>query len=194
MNCEGDGAVSRKEYLIKIILRISAILLPISLVCFIVAFTFGMLGIFDFPRFSISVFSLFCGIILWYAGILLRDRFRFFFTATLLSLSGLMLLLIDFRVIELTLRGIWPFFMLFIGISFMIAGSLRFHRLHAVYIVPALAFAALGFVFLLFSTSLIPFSLKSLVLWWFPLLILPSIISFFIWLSQKRHHNHDGND
>ena len=75
---EGDGAVSRKEYLKKIILRVSAILLPISLVCFTVAFTFGMLGIFSFPRFSISVFSLCCGIILWYAGILLRDPLPFF--------------------------------------------------------------------------------------------------------------------
>jgi len=191
MTSEGDSAVSRKEYLTRIILRISAILLPISLVCFMVAFTFGILGIFVFPRFSISVFSLICGIILWYAGVLLRDRFRFFFTATLLSLSGLLFLLIDLGFIELTLRGIWPFFMLFVGISFMVGGSLRFRRLHAVYIVPALAFAALGFVFLLFSTSLIHVSLVSLVLWWFPLLILPSIVSFFVWLSRKRHEKHN---
>ena len=186
--------MSRKEYLKRIILRISAILLPISLVCFTVAFTFGMLGIFEFPRFSISVFSLLCGIILWYAGILLRDRFRFFFTATLLSLSGLLFLLIDLGFIELTLRGIWPFLMLFIGISFMIGGSLRFRRLHAVYIVPALAFTVLGFLFLLFSTSVIRVPLVSLVLWWFPLLILPSVVSFFVWLSRKKRENHDGNE
>ena len=153
-----------------------------------------MLGIFYFPRFSISVFSLVCGIVLWYAGILLRDRFRFFFTASLLSLSGLLVLLIDLKCIVLTLRGIWPFFMLFIGISFLVAGSLRFRRLHAVYIVPAVAFTVLGFLFLLFSTSLIHISLESMALWWFPLLILPSVVSFFVWLSRKRHDNHDGNE
>lgn len=178
--------MSTNEVIKRLILRLSVILLPVSVGFIMVSLTLAMLIDLHFPRFSISLFSITCGGILWYSGMVFKKRLRFFFAAILLSLTGLFLLLIDVGLVHLPLPGVWPFLMLFIGISLLISGSVVYRRALAVYVVPAVAFASLGSIFLLFSTDIIPGSITSFVLFWIPFLILPTIISVIIWLTRKR--------
>lgn len=185
--------MSTKELIKRLFLRVSAILLPVSLGAIIVAMTIAVVGDIHFPRFTISLFSLASGIVLAFAGSIIRTRLRFFFGASLLCLLGAFFLFIDVGAIAMPLPGIWPFFMLFTALSFMIAGILVYRALHPTYLVPSLAFAALGLIFLLFSTNIIPFSITSLVMWWFPLLALPGLVSLIIWISQRRHAVREGS-
>ena len=75
--------------------------------------------------------------------------------------------------------------MLFVGCAFSVSGYLNYRKMHAVYIAPAFVFAGLGFFFLLFTTRVITLSFTAVVIWWFPLLLLPSILSVAIWVFRK---------
>jgi hypothetical protein len=178
--------VEPKGFLRRFILRISSVLLPASLGVFIVSLTIAVLGNFLFPRFTISSFAIVCAVFLAYSGIRLRNRLWFYFAACFLFLSGFLFLLMDIGFVLLPLPKIWPFFMLFIGISFMVSGSAYYRTLRPVYIVPSIAFAGLGFFFLLITVDLLPFSVKFLVLWWGPLLAAPGLITLIVWLFRKR--------
>ena len=177
--------MSTNELLKRSIMRLSTVLLPVSLGLIIIALTLAMLGDVHFPPFSVSSFSIACGILLGYTACGLKDRLRFYFASIFLLLTGTLLLLVDVGFVILPFPAIWPFLMLFIGVSFLVAGSLARRRAEAVYIVPALAFAALGTFFLLLTANLIPVSKFSLVLLWCPLLLLPTAVAVLIWLSRK---------
>lgn len=185
--------MSKKETLKKWILRLSAILLPLSVVFTVVTLTLIMLGELRMPRFSVTILSLVPGIILWYAGILIKNRVRFYFAATFLLLTGVLLFLVDLNLMYISLRSIWPFLMFFISVSFLISGFYRYNKVHAMYIVPAAAFFLLGLVFLLFSTRIITVSLASVALWWFPLFFLPTLLTFILWLFRKKHTDRERN-
>lgn len=189
----GFQNVSTKQVFKRWILRVSAILLPVGVGVLIVALTLAMLTDIHFPRFSISFFAIACGSILWFSAPFLKNRLRFSFSAVLLILTGLLLLFIDFGLLKMPIPGVWPFLMLFVGMSFLVSGSLEYRKAHAVYIVPALAFCVLGGIFLLFSTDIIPLSLLSFVFLWFLLLILPTLVSVLIWISRRRRNDGDSD-
>ena len=177
--------MSTNELLKRSVMRLSTVLLPVSLGLIIIALTLALLGNVHFPHYSVSAFSLVCGILLGSTACALKNRLRFYLASIFLLLTGTLLLLIDVGFVDLPLPAVWPFLMLFVGISFLIAGSLARRRAEAVYIVPALAFAVLGSLFLLLTANLIPASISSLALLWCPLLLLPTAVSVLIWLSRK---------
>ena len=179
--------MSSKALFKKLILRFSAILLPLSIGFTVVVVTLLLIGDIQVPRFVLCTISLAVGMLLWYAGSILKNRARFFFASSFLLLTGILLLAIDLNPRFFQMPVVWPLLMLFIAISFIVSGFLRFRKAHALYIVPAVAFSSLGFVFLLFSTNIISISLTSVALWWFPLFLLPSLSAFIIWLFRRKH-------
>lgn len=183
-----------KIVLKNVVLHVSVILLPLSIGFMAVGITLILLGNLDIPRFFLSIPSIGSGFLLLYAGFCLKNRMRFLFSSSFLLLTGGLFLFRDLGLLYITTSVIWPLLMLFIGISFSVSGAVYYRKLHPVYIAPAFAFAGLGFVFLLFSTSIIRVSIRSLVLWWLPLLLLPSIISFSIWLFRKNRKDKDENE
>lgn len=180
--------MSTKQTIKRWILRVSAIALPLGIGFLVVVLTLLMLTDIHFPRFSVSPFAIACGLLFWYSAPFLRNRLRFSFAASMLTLTGLLFLFLDFGLVKMPVHGVWPFLMLFVGMSFLVSGSLEYRKAHAVYIVPALAFFVLGGVFLLFSTDIIPLSIMSFVFLWFLLLILPTLISVLIWVSRRRRN------
>ncbi len=181
--------MSVKDFVTKIILRVSVVLLPLSVGFIAVAVTLLMLMNLELPRFTVAIVGIVSGSLLWFAGFTVLKRVPFFFSATFLFMTGMLFLLIDLGVCPVRFPAVWPLLMLFIGLAFIVSGFVRFHRLSANFMVPALAFAALGFIFMLFSTHLIPVSFTTVVLWWVPLLLLPAIITFVIWLARRRGAN-----
>lgn len=186
--------MSTKAFLTRCILLVSVPLLPLSVGFVVVGITLSMLGNVAIPRFVISVPAILSGLLLMSAGLCLKSRMRFHFAATFLILTGTLLFLIDIRTLNIDLPSIWPILMLFLGISFSVSGYLSSRKLLAVYIAPAIAFAGLGFIFLLFTTHVIRLSFTAVVLWWFPILLVPSVLSFIIWVFRKGRKDQAGDD
>jgi len=176
----------RSELLRNIALRVSWILLPLAVGVFAVGLTLTLLGSGRFPIYALSFASVFVGAWIWYAGYVLGHRRRFYFASTFLFLTAALLFFMKAGVIALPHRAVWPFLMLFVGIAFLVAGHARLDKFHPAYFIPAVAFSGLGFFFLLFTTDIIPFSLGSVVLWWSPVIFLPAILSFSIWLYRRN--------
>lgn len=186
--------MSTKELLKKLILRLSVVLLPVSTGFTVVAVTLLMLGDLEMIPFTFSVLVLVSGAILLYAAFLLKNHALFFFAATFLLFTGILLVCIDLDILFIPLRLIWPLLMLFIAFSFLVAGFFRYRRLHAMYIAPSVAFTALGLIFLLFTTKIINTSLTAIALWWFPLLFAAFFISVVIWLFRKKNASGNADD
>lgn len=174
-------------------MRVSAVLLPLSIGLVVVAVTLLMLGDLRLPRFSLTVLSFAFCFLLWYSGVNLGNRARFFFAATFLFLTGSLMLVIDLGVVAVSFPVVWPFLMVFVGVSFFVSGAIRYRRLHAMYIAPGIAFLGFGVLFLLFSFHLIPLSLTSAVLWGFPIFLLPLVITIIIWFVRKGSPGKDAN-
>lgn len=178
--------MARVELLRKLALRISWILIPLAVGIVVVALTLMFLGGRHLPSYAMLSLTFVFGAVMWYFGYLLGHRRRFYFAATFMFLTAGLLLLLEIGMLSLPPRNVWPFLTLFIGISFMVAGHVRFDRFHPAYAVPAVAFTGLGFLFLLFSTDIIPFSFGSVVLWWSPVIFLPMVISVVLWLYRRN--------
>lgn len=169
----------------SVVLRLSWILLPLGVGVFAVGLTLTLLGSGRFPVYALSLCSLVLGFFLWYAALTLGHRRRFYFSSTFLVITGLFLFCLKAGIVTLPTRAVWPFLMLFLGIAFLVAGHARLDGFHPAYFVPAVAFSGLGFLFLLFTTDIIPFSLGSVVLWWSPVIFLPALLSIVIWLLRR---------
>ncbi len=181
-----EVCVRMKERWINLVLRFSVVFIPLVMGFVIVSTTLLMLGNYRVPPFAGGMLSLVSGVFLWFCGMIIKNRARFFFSATFLVLTGFLLLLLDLDLFSLTARDTWPLLMLFVGTAFTVSGYLHYRKIHALYFVPSLAFSVLGFVFLLFTTDIISVSLRSVVLWWLPLLFIPSLVSFVVWLVQRK--------
>ncbi len=186
--------MSNKAFLKRFVLLVSVPLLPLSIGFLAVGITLFMLGNLPVPRFFFSIPTIVSGIVLWYAGLYLENRMRFFFAGAFLVLTGALLVLIDIGIVRVHLPSVWPVLMLFVGISFSAAGFLNYRKLLAVYLAPAFVFAGLGFFFLLFTTRVIKISFTTVVLWWFPFLLIPSLISFIVWVFQKGRKDRAGDE
>lgn len=186
--------MSTKDFLEKCILLVSVPLLPLSVGFVVVGITLIMLGNVSVSHFVISIPAILSGLLLMAAGLCLKNRMRFLFTATFLILTGTLLFLIDVHTVNIDLPAVWPILMLFLGISFTVSGYLSSRKILAVYVAPAIVFAGLGFIFLLFTTRVIRLSFTAVVLWWFPLLLIPSVLSFIVWVFQKGRKDQAGDE
>lgn len=187
--------MTRQDNLKKWILRLSSVLLPLSVAWAIIGST--LLFVFDLriPRFSLSAVSIVCGALLWYTGFVLKKNSRFIFSAVCLLLTGCLFLSVDFGLLSSPFNAVWPFFMLFISVAFLVSGLIHYSgKPHAVFVVPAVAFSCLGLLFFLFSTDIIVFSFTKTMLWTFPLFLLPLLVLFIIWLFRKRKNGADPDD
>ncbi len=186
--------MSRTAFVNRLLLRVSVILLPVSIALVAVAVTLLMLTDVTIPRLSISLIALFSAALLWWAGILIQIRTRFFFASVFLFLTGILFFILDFQLLHVPSRAVWPLEMLFIGCAFVVSGFIQYGRFHVIYMAPAIVFSALGFLFLLFSTEVISVSFASVVLWWFPILLIPSLASLFIWIFRRGKADEADNE
>lgn len=183
--------MSDRDMITKLAVRISAALLPLSVGFLAVAITLLMLIDYSFPRFMVACAALIPGLVLLRVGMVVSHQSRFYFAATFLVLTGLLFLCIDLGLCPVRFSAVWPTLMLFTGMSFLSSGYLRHRKLEISYLVPAIAFTLLGFLFMLFSTRMVRVSFTTVVLWWSPIVFLPMCISLVIWLFRRRG-GHEG--
>ncbi|ULQ60373.1 hypothetical protein K7I13_03435 [Brucepastera parasyntrophica] len=150
-----------KPRMTKFILRSSAILLPFSMTFIVVLITLYMLMDTNLPRFVLPTITLVLGLLLWATGIILRTRSRFFFAASFHILTAYLLFLDDLGIFGMHSSLLWPFLVIFTGLSFFVAGNMHYGKPHPMYITISVAFFVLGLVFLIFASDIMNVSLIS---------------------------------
>lgn len=111
------------------------------------------------------------GAVLAFGAVKLHRSSRYFFVAAFFMQIGVLLLLIASGALDAPISRLWPCLSIFAGLSLIPAGWHRYGKAAARFVVPSLAFVALGAVFLIFSFDLVPFSFKRFFLAWWPLLL-----------------------
>jgi hypothetical protein len=119
-----------------------------------------------------------------------KSKFIFFFI--FLVLSGILMLLIDGKVIPYKLDQLWPSWGIICGIALLGAGFYHYRRFHPVFFVTAAVSCSIGVLFLFFSLNIIQESLSSVVSRWWPVLLIflgTTLIGVFF---TTRHFKNSG--
>ena len=120
-------------------------------------------------------------------AIKLNKRPIYLFFASFFILIGSFLFLSALRIIPFTLAQLWPLLSVFAGLALLPAGWRHYRSVSYRYLIPSLAFIALGCVLLIFSFKVAPFSFKLFIITWWPLLlVVAGIVLVLLSLSSKR--------
>jgi hypothetical protein len=104
-------------------------------------------------------------------AIKLNRRSTYLFFAAFFMLVGFFLFLSALKIIPAAFSQAWPLTAVFLGLALIPAGWHRYGVVKRHYVVPALAFIALGSALLVFSFNIVPFSFSHFVINWWPLLV-----------------------
>ena len=140
-----------------------------------------------------SKFSVFLAFLLLVAGgscailaIKLNKRSTYLFFASLLMMAGIFLFFSALGIVSLPLSRAWPLLSVFSGLALLPVGWRRCGGIRPRYLVSSCAFVILGFVFMVFALKIIPFSFRSFIYTWWPLLfLLGGLTLILISLSPK---------
>jgi len=141
-----------------------------------------------------SKISVFLAFLLLVAGsfcaawaIRLNKRSSYLFFASFFLMAGIFFFFFALGIIPLPLSKLWPLLSVFSGLALLPVGWRRNGGIRLRYLVSSCAFVILGFALLVFSLKLIPFSFKSFIQTWWPvMLLLGGLTLVLISLSAKR--------
>ena len=132
------------------------------------------------------VFFMVIGSVFLFVSFAFTENGYTIFAGLFALLMGIVFLLIDTHIIPYSFREMWPTIMIGCGISLMPSVFYKFRRIRSVYLFPAIVMCVLGFVFLMFSMHVFPFTFRHFMLKWWPLLIiLGGVILICIFLLQQ---------
>lgn len=128
------------------------------------------------------------GVSMLYKVFIRNGHESYVFAGLFLVLAGAFLLILNTHVFDVKIRQIWPFFMLFVGVSLLAYGFKRPGTAKARMMIPALSIIFLSVVFLLFSMGVITVSLRRFVVMWWPAIIVLAGIVFIIFdaISHRK--------
>jgi len=128
---------------------------------------------------GVSPISVFFAFLLVVAGALLavfavrlNKRPAYLFFASLFMMTGMFLFLSALGIIAIPFSRAWPLLSVFSGLALLPMGWRRYGALRKRYIVSSCSFVMLGCVLLVFSLRIVPFSFRSFIYGWWPLIIL----------------------
>ena len=140
-----------------------------------------------FLAFFFVVIGLGCAIL----AIKLNKRSAYLFFAAFFMLLGFFLFLSSLKIIPAALSKLWPLAAVFLGLALVPAGWHRYGVFKRHYMVPALAFIALGSALLVFSFNIVPFSFSQFMINWWPLLM--ALAGLMLALISASTKNNDAN-
>ncbi|MDR2182356.1 MAG: hypothetical protein LBN92_06745 [Treponema sp.] len=150
-----------------------------------IAFLLGSLT--GISRFSIfwSFLFVIIGAVCAVFSINFNKRSIYLFISSFFILMGLFLFLSAMRIIPITLSQGWPLLSVFAGLALLPPGWRHYRRIRVRYLIPSLAFVALGCFLLAFSFKALPFSFRRFMVNWWPLLVaLAGIILVLLSISS----------
>lgn len=130
------------------------------------------------------------GLFLLYKNLFRSGKDVYILVGMFLFLSGIYMLLRITVLGKYELERVWPFFMLFIGISLLLYGLKKKNERRLKIFVPAFAIIVLSLFFLPFSLKL--FTMKFLtfaVIWWPAAFVAMGIFLIILFLAKKHEQN-----
>jgi len=118
----------------------------------------------------LSFLLVIAGAIFAMLAINLNKRASYLFFASFFLMAGIFLFLSALDVIPLPFSRAWPLLSVFSGFALLPAGWRRYGGFRPSYFVSSCAFVILGCVLLVFSLRMVPFSFKTFIQAWWPLL------------------------
>ena len=114
-----------------------------------------------------------------------KSSFRFFLALSL-TLCGVFASLIAYKVVSLSLKQLWPVFIMITGVCLFVSGRCSHKSFSLSYDLSALVLVFIGLLFLLFSLGVITVPFRTIALFSGPLLlILGGIILVILVLRRK---------
>lgn len=135
------------------------------------AFLLGSLTGISRVSVLISFMFVIVGSLFAFLAIRLNKRSLYLFFAAFFLLVGLFLFLFSLKIVPVSFSQAWPLISVFSGMALIPAGWHRYGAFRSRYMVPAVAFVALGSALMIFSFHMVPFSFARFVLDWWPLLV-----------------------
>ena len=135
-----------------------------------------------FLSFLLVIVGAFCAVL----AIKLNKNSSYLFFASFFLMAGIFLFLMALGIIPLPFSKAWPLLSVFSGLALLPVGWRRCGGFRSRYIVSSCAFVFLGFVLLVFSLKIVPFSFASFMHSWWPLLfVLGGLTLILISVSAK---------
>ena len=115
----------------------------------------------------------------------------YLFFASFFLMAGIFLFLSALRIVSLPFYRAWPLLSIFSGLALFPVGWRRSRGFRPRYIVSSCAFIILGFVLLIFSLKIAPFSFKFFIQAWWPLLFLLGGLTLVLTSLSTRGEKRD---
>ena len=149
---------------------------------FLFGFREGTSLLYVFLAFLLVVAGAICAIL----AIKLNKQAYYLFFASFFLMSGIFLFLSALGIIPLTFAEAWPLLSVFSGLALLPVGWRRTGGFSPRYFVSSCVLVILGFILLVFSLRMLPFSFRQFILeWWPSLFILGGITLVLTSLSVK---------
>jgi hypothetical protein len=120
----------------------------------------------------------------------LRKQNLFIALGFMLILDGIFFSLSNLRALNFSVSRFWPIVVINAGLSFFAADFFMYRRIRTVSLFPSLMMFFFGVIFLLFSTKIFPFSLKKIVSFCWPfVLVVFGIILVSVYGVQRMNRS-----
>ncbi len=131
---------------------------------------------------TMSIVFLFCAIVFTESG-------AFLFVGLSTLVFGVLSLLMDYSIINLTFKELWPIQVIGCGIALIPSGLYTQKRIRSIYLFPALALIVLGIMFLLFSVHVIKVPFTVFIATWWPVAIIAigAVLVSLFWVQKSQH-------
>lgn len=155
-------------------------------------------GIFLFVKTFASVTKVFAlrpvvflcaGAVFIFLALAFTKNSIFFFLGITSVLFGIISILTDTGITPLSMKELWPTFVIACGISLFPAGFYKMKRVRTVYLFPAIMLVLLGSLFLMFSLHIIKMPFSRFIAFTWPIFIMLfglTLVVIFLW--QQTHH------
>ncbi|MCR4714332.1 MAG: DUF5668 domain-containing protein [Treponemataceae bacterium] len=112
-----------------------------------------------------------------------------YFLGYFLTSSGLFSLIFCFGTFELSMKNLWPMYVILCGLSYFVAAVQVRKRLSVSAVVPAVVLIVLGGMLLCFSLGIISVSLRYFVAHWWPIFLVLLGFALIIIYAYMQHSN-----
>lgn len=127
-----------------------------------------------------AAFFLILGALFAYAAVQVTRKSGYLYFSAFCFQIGLLVLGLALQIIPIPFYRLWPFLSIIAGLSFIPVIRLNKRKPLAVFLVPAIAFVAIGIVLLIFSFRVVDFSFRRFLLTWWPLFLLVGGLMLFL--------------
>ena len=149
----------------------------------------GTSSLFIFIAFLLVITGTFCA----FLALRLNRRTSYLFFASFFFMTGIYLFLSALDIIPLSFTQAWPLLSVFSGLALLPVGWKRTGGFNLRYFVSSLAFVILGFILLIFSLGMAPFSFRQFISEWWPQLLVFCGVTLVLISLTTRFNTNPGN-